>query len=362
MGSPVSAVVANLYMEFFEEVALRSAPVRPRLWKRYVDDTCYIVKKGTAEVLLEHLNRIRPSIQFTLELEKGGTLPFLDTHLRRKVDGTLDVTVYRKPTHTDRYLNFRSHHPNHVRRGLVRCLYDRARKVITSPDSLRREEKHLENVLKLNGYPTPFIRDSSTPTPRSPVEPQGELPEERPPLVMLPYVSGVSEDIRRVCSRYNLRVVFKSGQTLRTMLTRVKDRLPEEKRSKVVYQIPCDCGKVYIGETTRRLETRLKEHKEAHRKADTETSAVAEHSWNTQHAIKWGETTIIDQARRTKELKIKEALHILTTPSDQRFNRDEGLELPGCWTATMKQMGGGADSTLTPASRTRVSSRNSARL
>ena len=219
MGSPVSAVVANLYMEFFEEVALRSAPVKPRLWKRYVDDTCCIVKKGTAEVLLEHLNRIRPSIQFTLELEKDRTLPFLDTHLRRKVDGTLDVTVYRKPTHTDRYLNFRSHQPNHVRRGLVRCLYDRARKVITSPDSLRREEKHLENVLKLNGYPTPFIRDSSTPTPRSPVEPQGELPEERPPLVMLPYVSGVSEDIRRVCSRYNLRVVFKSGQTLRTMLT-----------------------------------------------------------------------------------------------------------------------------------------------
>ena len=51
---------------------------------------------------------------------------------------------------------------------------------------------------------------------------------------MLPYVSGVSEDIRRVCSRYNLRVIFKSGQTLRTILTRVKDRLPEEKRSKVV--------------------------------------------------------------------------------------------------------------------------------
>ena len=97
MGSPVTAAVSNLYMEFFEELALRSAPVTPRLWKRYVDDTCCILKKGMAEALLGHLNSVRPSIKFTVEIEKEGTLPFLDTLLRRKGDGTLDITVYRKP-------------------------------------------------------------------------------------------------------------------------------------------------------------------------------------------------------------------------------------------------------------------------
>ena len=74
MGSPVSAIVANLYMEFFEELALGSTPVKLRLWKQYVDDTYCIVKRGMAEELLDHLNSVRPSIQSTLELEREGSL------------------------------------------------------------------------------------------------------------------------------------------------------------------------------------------------------------------------------------------------------------------------------------------------
>ena len=60
MGSPVSAAVANLYMEFFEDLALSQAPAhcRPRIWKRYVDDTFCILKKGTVEGLLSHLNAL----------------------------------------------------------------------------------------------------------------------------------------------------------------------------------------------------------------------------------------------------------------------------------------------------------------
>ena len=62
MGSSVSAVVANLYLEFFEELALESAPSMPRLWKWYVDDTCCILRKGDVEGLLHHLNSIHPEV------------------------------------------------------------------------------------------------------------------------------------------------------------------------------------------------------------------------------------------------------------------------------------------------------------
>ena len=76
---------------------------------------------------LHHLNNMRPTIKLTLEVEEDRSLHFLDTKLTRKEEGELDITVYLKQMHADRYLHFWSHYPAHVKRGTVRCLYDRAR-------------------------------------------------------------------------------------------------------------------------------------------------------------------------------------------------------------------------------------------
>ena len=78
------------------------------------------------------------------------------------------------------------------------------------------------------------------------------------------------------------------------------------------------------------------EHEDACKKGMTEKPAIAKHVWNSNHPIVWNETAVVDQARGGKELLIKEALHIRLTPEDQCFNRDGGLELPGCWVVTLK--------------------------
>ena len=88
---------------------------------------------------------------------------------------------------------------------------------------------------------------------------------------------------------------------------------------------------MYIGETTRRLEQRISEHQGACRKGEEEKKK--EH-----HPIRWQETSVIDRASRFGELRVKKALHIHLTPEDQRFNRDVGLELPGCWVSTLKAL------------------------
>ena len=79
----------------------------------------------------------------------------------------------------------------------------------------------------------------------------------------------------------NKAYVFKSETMLRSQLVRPKDAVDPAKQDGVVYRIPCECGKVYIGETGRPMQDRIKEHDRDIRLARTETSAVSEHAHNT---------------------------------------------------------------------------------
>ena len=81
------------------------------------------------------------------QTEKDNSIPFLDTSVIRDSNGLLTTSVYRKPTHTDQYLAYDSHHPQSVKRGIVKCLYDRAKHLITKPSVISEEKKHLSSVL-----------------------------------------------------------------------------------------------------------------------------------------------------------------------------------------------------------------------
>ena len=125
MGSPVSTVVANLVMEDVEKRARSTFHSPPKLWKRYVDNTFVIIHKNSVEDFLYHLNTIENSIKFTIKKEADYTLPFLDTLVRRNEHGDFSTSVYRKPTYSNRYLNFRSDHPLEHKHSVVRSLIDR---------------------------------------------------------------------------------------------------------------------------------------------------------------------------------------------------------------------------------------------
>ena len=95
MGSPVSPIVANLYMEYFEQKALNNATHPPRLWLRYVDDTFVIQKEEHKQNFLEQINSVDPTIKFTVEdTKEDGANSILDTIVKLDADNTWPITVY----------------------------------------------------------------------------------------------------------------------------------------------------------------------------------------------------------------------------------------------------------------------------
>ncbi|XP_071454132.1 uncharacterized protein [Hetaerina americana] len=140
MGSPLSPAIANFFMEDFEEKALRTAKLRPRYFFRYVDDTFIVWPHGPAALneFLEHMNSAHPNIRFTMEKEDNGQLPFLDILIKKREDRTLSHSVYRKPTHTDLYLNGESHHHPSQKRSVLSTLLHRA-KTISDAENLGKE-------------------------------------------------------------------------------------------------------------------------------------------------------------------------------------------------------------------------------
>ena len=147
MGSPVSVTVANLIMEDVEERAPATFHTPHRFWKRNVDDVCVAMKWNHISQFLDHLNAIEQSIEFTAEMEHDdNTLPYMDICLYHTMEDTIHTSVYRKPSHTDKYQDYTSHHPVHHKNGVVKALFTRAEWLYSTPRKLSAEMMHLSKV------------------------------------------------------------------------------------------------------------------------------------------------------------------------------------------------------------------------
>ena len=141
MGSPISPIVANIFMEDFENKALATSPCTPKIWKRLVDDAFTVIRKDQK--------------QFTSEdPSEDGSIPFLDMLVFPDEEGRLKTTVYRKPTHPNQYLHWDSHHAILPKYSVIGTLFHRAKSICSGPTQLQEEEEHLYRTLKKCKYPT----------------------------------------------------------------------------------------------------------------------------------------------------------------------------------------------------------------
>ena len=164
----------------------------------------------------------------------------------------------------------------------------------------------------------------TTSLPPSPQE--QDLPKA---VVTLPYIWHLSESIRRILNPLGIHTCFCPYQTLR------QTHIPPQQWSGVVYRIPCGtCTKVYIGQTGRTLEHRLKEHRRALVLGEISLSAVAQHAVEEMHNIDWMGATVVDSHPHFHQRCALKAWHIRS--QDSTMNRGAG-PLPSVSTPLIHQ-------------------------
>ena len=316
MGSPVSPIVANLYMEYLEQKALSTAPHPTPFWGRYVDDTFVIHKEANKQGFLQHINSVDPAIRFTVEDNKeDGSIPFLDTIVKPEVDGSLSISVYRKPTHTDQYLQWDSHHHLSAKFSVIQTPSHRASTVCSNPELLPKEKEHLRKALTKCNYPKWALdkvekrlnKSSSQVNDRGNHNAQSAnqgVPSKG--HIVIPYTQDLCESIKKICGRYGIQTHFKGGRTIKNLLVSPKDKDPMVNQSGAIYWYQCGdlgCDDEYIGETSRTFGERYKEHLKA-------PSAIHHHSSQTGHTTNHNNFQIIGREGQNLARNIKESIYI----------------------------------------------------
>ena len=224
MGSPLSPIIANLYMEEFETKALSTAPNPPTLWKRFVDDTFVVIKKCHREEFFHHINSIEDSIQFTAEdTQADGTLPFLDVLVIPQHDGSLSTAVYRKPTHTNQYLQWDSHHDISAKYSVISTLFHRAKEVCSTKQHLEEEQDHIKQSLTACKYPKWALnrvekkkRVHKQPRNKNKGLRGNNNPTKRRTYVTVPYIKGLGESVKNTCKNMAFKYFSKEANPSRT--------------------------------------------------------------------------------------------------------------------------------------------------
>lgn len=316
MGAPISPVLANLMMEHLERNVLKTLKFKPAFYYRYVDDIIFTIPEAQIQNTLNRFNNFNSNIQFTMEMEVDRKIAFLDVLLMRNEDGSIVTDWFHKETWSGRYLNYHSYMPWIYKRNTVSILAEKVFKL--SDKTLHNKNiRLLVDTLVDNGYPRKIVLDLIDSKKQKLEGGSGQqvLSNESDVPVRycsVPYKKDIFEKMKYAFKKRNVRLIGRPGDTLKNELfSTVKDKVPLEKRSGVVYNVDCACGANYIGQTCQYVKKRIKQHQDQARSSNVAHSSLTDHVINNpDHKVGWDEFKVIDVERNLSKRLIKEGIHI----------------------------------------------------
>ena len=232
MRNPLSPVLSNIYMEFFETKLLPRILPQKVIWFRYVDDIfCIWPVHENLQEFLNNLNNLVPSIKFTVEEERNCNLNFLDVTVLRN-DRNFTFSVFRKSTNIASFVHYYSNHHQNVKFSVFSGMFLRALRVC-SPQFIDAEIKTIYDIALKLKYPRTFIDVAWKRARKTFYSTNDKLEFSKHNILKLPYDERFL-DIPRILKLFNINVVF-SNINVKSLVIKnsPKDLLG------CIYEIPC---------------------------------------------------------------------------------------------------------------------------
>jgi len=329
MGSPMSPIIADLVMDDLETKALKIFSFQVPFYFRYVDDIMLAVPFNKSNEVLDAFSSFHPRLKFTIEIG-GKNLNFLDVTIINN-NNFLEFDVYKKPTFSGRVLNFLSNHPLSQKRGVIMSMVDRTF-LLSHPKYHQKNLNFIIETFMGNGYPLDFIIDTISIRLKKLLNEKTRKQNETlnedgyKGWFLIPFIPKLNGKFKNIANTLKSKLAFFSLHKLGRIIRAQKDTLPLGFNKNVVYKLNCkDCDASYIGQTKRRLNTRVMEHKKDISKKTVKHSVITEHRLQFNHDFDWDNPTILDKEKRYYRRLISEMINIKTHSNTINLQSDTEL-------------------------------------
>ena len=308
MGSPLSPVLSNIFMEFFERNLLTNIFNHSEaLWYRYVDDvySCMSPSVDLDQFLIE-LNSLHPCINFKCEKEMNNSLPFLDTLVIKDINHSKPkFKVYRKPTHSNSYIHSFSQHSNSTKIGTITNIFLRAYN-ICSPEFLNSEIDYIFEVFRSLAFNDFVIQRAHLAARKSfYCSSTNDSNKDFSKVLIMPPLHD-NNLLTNISKNLNFKIVNKSSNTLKHKFSH---STINSISNSVIYYIPCQSCKLgYIGETTD-LNKRLYSHNYDKRNFNS-NNAIVKHCLDSNHRCNIDNAIILHKENDVNKRKLIESILI----------------------------------------------------
>jgi hypothetical protein len=113
MGSPLPSTMAEIYLQYFEELMIKHWIETSEIihCRRHVDDIIIFDKNKTnMHIITNNINNTHKHLEFEPTAEENNNINYLDLSIHRNNHG-LQMGIYRKPTQIATTIHFTSNHP-----------------------------------------------------------------------------------------------------------------------------------------------------------------------------------------------------------------------------------------------------------